>query len=124
MTTREELLGLSNEFVEAFNEQDMEKVLGLFADDGVFYHWDGSAHQGKDAIRECFKVMLDKKLAKTHFEETDVFADAETGKVTTAWNLTMSVQGAEKKVTGLDLLHWKDGKLVSKKTYAKTDAPK
>ncbi len=118
--TREELSTLTDQFVAAFNRQDLDGVMSFFAETAVYRDAYGKEHKGPAAIRKAFEPVLNGKLGKIHFKGDDRFIDADTGKVMDSWTLRMHMgEGAEKEasMTGLDLLYFVGGKLVTKATY-------
>ena len=44
---RAHLLDLTNRFVEAFNRNDLDAVMGFFADDGVYDYYDETGKSAK-----------------------------------------------------------------------------
>ncbi|MEX1034445.1 MAG: nuclear transport factor 2 family protein [Sneathiella sp.] len=117
---REKLSALTDKFVAAFNRQDIDDVMSFFADNAVYRDAYGKSHEGLDAIRKAFEPVLNGKLGKINFAAEDRFIDAGAGKVMDSWTLHMHMgEGAEKEasMTGLDLLYFDGGKLVTKTTY-------
>jgi ketosteroid isomerase-like protein len=118
--SRAELIDLTDRFVGAFNRQDMDEVMSFFAEDAVYKDPYGKNHEGKKAISKAFDPVLNGGLGKILFEGDDRFIDVDTGKVMDSWTLHMfRGEGAdkEKSMTGLDLLHFENGKLIRKFTY-------
>jgi uncharacterized protein (TIGR02246 family) len=120
---RAHLMDLTNRFVEAFNRNDLDAVMAFFADDGVYDEFNGRRNVGKAAIRAAFTPQFTGAYGEMKFIDEDMFVDAETGKVMASWRCTLSVKGEPTSWRGLDLMHFKDDKLVQKLTYAKTKVP-
>ena len=109
--SREKLSALTDQFVAAFNRQDIDAVMSFFAENAVYRDAYGKSHEGP---------VLNGKLGKINFAGEDRFIDAEAGKVMDSWVLHMHMgEGADKEasMTGLDLLSFEKDKLVRKTTY-------
>ena len=124
MTT--DLLAATTEFVDAFTNQDLEKIMGFFHADGVFRAIDGARSEGLEAIKS---VMGDILPTIERIEEHDSFIDAGQGdagqaKVVSEWTCYLNIKGKKYAWDGLDIIHWQDGKIVLKSTYAKTEKPR
>jgi len=121
--TREGLIEITRRFLEAFNREDLDAVMEFFADDGIYDEFNGKRNVGKDAIRAAFIPQFTGAFGRMRFLDEDLFADAATGKVMASWRCTLTVRGEPTSWRGLDLLHFSDGKLVQKLTYAKAKSP-
>ena len=64
-----------------------------------------------------------ERAPASRFVDEDLFADAAMGKVMTSWRCTLTIKGEPTSWRGLDLLHFSEGKLVQKLTYAKAKSP-
>lgn len=123
LTTREDLLELTENVAAAYNANDPEKVVALFADDGVFNHMDGRVYRGSDEILEVTKSIM--SFGRLSFAGEDVFVDEVEQKVLLHWTLTITTDDGSTLVSsGADILHWRDRELVLKSTFFKTEAPK
>ncbi|MGH7905409.1 MAG: nuclear transport factor 2 family protein, partial [Candidatus Binataceae bacterium] len=89
----------------------------------IYDEYNGRSNTGKAAIRAAFEPQFAGAYGKMRFIEDDLFADAESGRVMISWRCTLTVKGQPASWRGLDLLHFSDGKLVRKLTYAKAKAP-
>jgi len=121
--SRAELLDRARRFVAAFNRNDLDAVMAFFADDGIYDEFNGRRNVGRAAIRAAFAPQFTGAYGKMEFLDEDLFADAESGKVMASWRCTLSIKGQPTSWRGLDLLHFEQGKLVKKLTYAKAKAP-
>ena len=54
---RAELIELTNQFVDAFNRQNLDDVVSFFAEDAVYEDSRGGSHTGPDAIRTAFEPL-------------------------------------------------------------------
>ncbi len=119
--TREELCGLAIDFTEAFNRDDLDGVMSAFADDAVYFEYDGRISRGRDEIRKTFEPQFRGDFGKIRFLTEDLFADAETGKVMIRWECVSEHKNKVRAWRGLDLLHFEEGCLTEKHTYAKAE---
>lgn len=120
---RQRLLELTNDFMTAFNRNDLDAVMSFFTDDAVYDEFNGKLNQGKAAIRAAFTPQFSGAFGNMQFLDEDLFLDVETGKVMASWRCTLTVKGEPTAWRGLDLLHFQGDKLVRKITYAKAKAP-
>jgi ketosteroid isomerase-like protein len=120
---RQQLIDLTTRFVEAFNRNDLDTVMSFFADDAVYDEFNGTRNEGKAAIRAAFMPQFTGTFGTMQFLDEDLFVDANTGKVMASWRCTLEVHGRPTSWRGLDLLHFRGGKLVQKLTYAKAKVP-
>jgi hypothetical protein len=120
---RQELLDLTRRFVDAFNRNDLDTVMDFFADNSYYDEFNGRRNTGKDAIRAAFVPQFSGAFGKMQFIDEDAFADEHNGKVMASWRCTLTIKGEAVSWRGLDLLHFQDGKLIAKITYAKAKAP-
>jgi len=117
--TRSEIEQLTLDFTRAFNEDDLNAVMAYFAEDGIYDEFDGRRHVGAAAIRKAFEPQFSGTFGKVRFRQEDLFVDAETGKAMISWTCTLETKQGPAGWRGLDLLHWKAGRLAQKHTYAK-----
>ena len=121
--SREELGERVQDFTEAFNRESIDEVMAYFADDAIYDEFHGERHVGKPAIRAAFEPQFEGKYGRMRFHTEDMFLDVETGKAMISWMLTVESGDRAGGWRGLDLLYFRDGKLVEKHTYAKTHRP-
>ena len=119
--SKEELLALSTKVADAYNANDIEAIVSLFADDGVFCNGDGKSYTGLQEIRSANEEVL--QLGKLSFEGEEVFADVDDQKVLLGWVLTIAMADQEFVCRGLDVLHFSANKLTLKSTFFKTEMP-
>ena len=119
-----ELKDLTDRFVAAFNNHDLDAVMSFFTEDAVFEDLRGVPFEGTEAIRKAFKGLVTGGAGNIVFDEEDYFAEAGQDKVMTSWSLAMDIGGERKVMRGLDLLHWRGDKIALKTTYCKADAAK
>jgi ketosteroid isomerase-like protein len=117
--TRSEIEKLTLDFTAAFNRDDLDGVMSYFAADGIYDQVDGQHAVGQAAVRAAFTPQFAGAYGTMRFIQEDIFVDAEAGKSMISWTCTFETKRGPTGWRGLDLLHWKDGKLVHKLTYAK-----
>ena len=76
---RATLADLVVRFTEAFNQNDLEGVMALMAEDAVYEEFTGVINRGKAAIRAAFVPQFRGDFGKMRFEAEDLFVDATTG---------------------------------------------
>ncbi len=119
--SRPELEELTIRFTEAFNREDLDEVMSLMAEDAIYDEFNGKINRGKAAIREAFVPQFRGDYGVIRFHIEDQFVDAETGKALVRWLCTLQRDGRCREWRGLDILHFVDGLVKEKHTYAKTE---
>ncbi len=120
---RAALADLVARFTDAFNRDDLDGVLSFMAEDAVYDEYDGTRSVGKAAIRRAFEPQFRGDFGQIRFQAEDLFVDAEAGKALISWECTLESPGRAGGWRGLDILHFKAGKIIVKQTYAKTQKP-
>jgi ketosteroid isomerase-like protein len=120
---REDLIELTRRFADAFNRDDLDAVMAFFADDCVYEEFNGKRNTGKAVIRAAFEPQFTGAFGPMRFFDEDLFVDEKSGKVMASWRCTLTIKGEATSWRGLDLLHFVDGRLAAKLTYAKAKAP-
>ena len=113
-----ELHQLVLDFTEAFNRDDLEAVMSYFAEDAFYDEFHGRRSQGKPAIREAFEPQFSGAYGRIRFRTEDVFAEPESGKAVVRWLCVIERDGRKSAWRGLDVLRFRDGKLVSDEKVA------
>ena len=120
---RQELLNLTDKFVDAFNRMDLDAVVATFAKNGVYEDSTGGRHVGHDAIRTAFEPLVGGSRGKIHFEGEDTFVETENGKVLTSWRLSIDDGNKISTIRGVDVLQFEGEELIKKQAYMKVDKP-
>ena len=120
---RQELLALTDQFVDAFNRMSLDDVISFFAEDAVYEDSSGGRHVGRQAIRAAFEPLVGGSRGKIRFDGEDVFAEVETGKVLASWRLSLDNDGDVSVIRGIDVLEFQGSKLAKKLAYMKVDKP-
>ena len=120
---RDELIQLTNDFVDAFNRMNLDDVVSFFADDGIYEDSTGGRHIGHDAIRTAFEPLVGGSRGSIRFDGEDVFVETDTGKVLASWRLILDKDGEVSVIRGIDILEFEADKLKKKMAYMKADKP-
>jgi ketosteroid isomerase-like protein len=111
------------DFTEAFNREDIDEVMSYFAEDAIYDEFNDIRHEGLAAIRKAFEPQFSGTFGRMRFHTEDMFLDGDAGKAMIRWVLTLEDADRAGAYRGLDLLHFKYGKLVEKHTYCKAKIP-
>ena len=120
---RDQLIQLTNDFVDAFNRMNLDDVVSFFAEDGIYEDSTGGRHIGHDAIRTAFEPLVGGSRGSIRFDGEDVFVETDTGKVLTSWRLNLDKDGEVSVIRGIDILEFEANKLKKKMAYMKVDKP-
>ncbi len=120
---RQELLNMTDKFVDAFNRMSLDDVVATFAEDGIYEDSTGGRHVGHDAIRAAFTPLIGGAKGLIRFDGEDVFVEADSGKVLASWRLNLDNDGNVSVIRGLDVLQFRGDKLIKKMAYMKVDKP-
>ena len=137
------LASITETYVNSFNETDIDGVMEFFHPECVYVTLQGPEIRGYNAIREEFAQQFKGKLGDLRFPiEERIFDEAKQIAVIT-WdcvhdlappptrNLSLGflarvmrvLFGTKVRWHGLDVLHFKDGKIIRKSTFGKTPYP-
>jgi uncharacterized protein (TIGR02246 family) len=120
---RAKLIDLTRRFTDAFNRNDLDAVMALFSDDGIYDEFNGKRNRGKAAIRAAFVPQFSGAFGDMKFLEDDILVDAEASKAMISWRCTLSINGKLTSWRGLDLLNFDREYVTLKRTYSKAKAP-
>jgi ketosteroid isomerase-like protein len=120
---RATLRELTIRFTDAFNRDDLVGVMAMMAEDALYEEFTGTVSRGKPAIRAAFEPQFRGDHGKIRFETEDLFADAATGKALIRWVCRLETRRGPAAWRGLDILHFEDGLVKRKLTYAKAKVP-
>ncbi|MBU2551522.1 MAG: nuclear transport factor 2 family protein [Proteobacteria bacterium] len=124
MLSREEILAVMSDWNLAWERYDLDEVMNLFHEDIVFDNWTGGQARGKSALREAWASWFANNGGFT-FSHEDMFVDEAEQKVLYQWRLDWpstekGFEGRPESRRGVDIIHFKDGRIINKFTYAKT----
>jgi ketosteroid isomerase-like protein len=124
MLRGDQIRGALTDWNDAWNAHDLDKVMDLFHEDIVFENWTGALVQGKDALKMAWESWFCNH-GGFRFITEDIFVDEKEQKVLFQWSLEWpsiekGYKGREEKRRGVDVIHFRDGKISKKITYCKT----
>ncbi len=122
--SKDDLKKVLIEWYQSWNEHDLDNVMKLFHDDVLFVNWTGAIIKGKAALRRAWNQWFGNH-GGFRFTEKDTFIDETAQKVLFRWilewpSLEKGHEGRLEIREGVDILHFKDGKIIQKLTYSKT----
>ena len=108
----------------AWDNHDLEGVLELYHDDIYFENWTGGKAIGKEALKKAWGPWF-AQHGDFRFTEEETFIDEVEQKVLYRWKLDWpsleeNYKGRRETRRGVDVLHFRDGKIIQKLTYSKT----
>jgi len=124
MLTRSEIIKLLTKWSRAWAHHDLEGVMQLFHDDVLFENWTGATAQGKTNLLKAWIPWFENH-GNFRFSEEDTFVDEAEQKALYRWrldwpSLESGFEGQPEIRQGVDVLHFKNGKIIKKLTYSKT----
>jgi len=72
-------------FLDAFNTNDLDRVMTFFSEEAVYEPGDGKTHRGKAEIRAAFEPQFNGAFGAMRFDEHDRLIDAENRKAALRW---------------------------------------
>jgi ketosteroid isomerase-like protein len=124
MLSRQEITDALREWNRAWACHDLDGVMALFHEDVLFENWTGAKVVGKQALRDAWQPWF------THhggfrFTEEETFIDETQQKALYRWVLEWPsfekrFEGRPERRRGVDVLHFKDGRIIKKLSYSKT----
>jgi ketosteroid isomerase-like protein len=122
--SRDELIKAMTDWELAWNAHDIDGVMALFHDDVFFEHWHGARVRGKQALRDAWAPWF-ANHGGFRFTTEELIVDETAQKVLYRWqfdwpSLEKGYEGRPEKRRGVDVVHFRDGKIINKITYSKT----
>lgn len=119
-----EIIRNINEWLKYWNSHNLEGVMDLIHEDIVFENWNGSSVKGKKNLQRSWLPWFINH-GDFKFNTEDIFVDEQEQKVLFSWSLRWPslekyYKGKQEVRRGVDVLHFKDGKIYKKFTYSKT----
>jgi len=120
MLTRAEMSSAFATWGAAWNEHDLDGVMDLFHDEIYFENWNGGSVTGKENLREAWAPWF-ANHGDFRFTTEETFIDEVEQKMLFRWRLDSpsfekGQEGKHEARRGLDILHFRDGKIVEKLT--------
>ena len=122
--SRQEILDAMADWGRSWDEHDLDGVMNLFHEKVLFDNWTGGRARGKDALRQAWAPWF-ANHGGFRFITEDLFVDEDGQKVLFQWRLEWpsmekGLEGRPEKRWGVDVIHFKDGLIINKNTFAKT----
>ena len=122
--SRTKIVALFKDWLIAWNDHNLEEVLKLLHEDIVFENWTGKKIVGKNLLKKSWAPWF-LNHGNFKFIEEDLFFDEDEQKMLFMWRLEwpsqlITYKGKHEIRRGVDILHFKEGKLIHKLTYSKT----
>lgn len=124
MLSRREIEQSLRKWNQAWSNYDLEGVMELFHDEILFENWTGGMAIGKQAVRKAWADWFSNH-GGFRFTEEETFVDEAQQKALYRWQLDWpsfekGYEGKPEARRGVDVIHFKDGKIFKKLTYSKT----
>ena len=124
MLDREQTISTLTRWSDAWNEHDLDRVMELLHDEVEFENWTGGSVKGKEALRQAWAPWF-ANHGGFRFTTEDLFVDEKAGKVLFRWFLDWPStekghEGKTERRRGVDVMHFRDGRIIKKYTYSKT----
>ncbi len=122
--TRNEIEALWDNWNNAWDNHDLEEVIKLVHDDIYFDNWTGGNAKGKKRLRDAWHDWF-LNHGNFQFFQEEIFIDVQDQKLLYRWELVWpsfakGYEGKQEKRRGVDVIHFKEGKIIKKLTYSKT----
>ncbi len=122
--TRTEIEHFWNNWNAAWDNHDLDEVMEFFHDDIYFDNWTGGSAEGKKQLRQAWQDWF-LNHGNFKFIQEEIFIDVEDQKLLYRWILEWpsfekGYEGEPEKRRGVDVIHFKNGKIINKLTYSKT----
>jgi len=106
---------LTEKYIEAFNNKDLDKCAELFIDDFALEDPVVKRIEGKKEVLEAMKGIFDSCNA-LDFSAKNIYQDNQTTIIEFILKLDKTV------LTGTDIIEWQDNKIIELRAYL--DIPK
>jgi len=122
--SRSDIRNLLKKWNQAWDRHDLDGVMQLFHEDVLFDNWTGASARGRDNLQKAWAAWFENH-GGFRFTGEDTFIDETEQKVLYRWQLDWpsmerGFEGKHESRRGVDVLHFKDGKIIEKLTYSKT----
>jgi ketosteroid isomerase-like protein len=123
MLYRKDIEDSLQKWYRAWSNHDFKEVMELFHDEIFFENWTGGKAIGKEALMKAWSEWFAKK--DFQFTEEETFIDEAQQKALYRWQLDWpsfepGYEGKREIRRGVDVIHFKEGKIIRKLTYSKT----
>ena len=122
--TRNQLASALREWNQAWDNHDLQGVMALFHDEVTFDNWTGGIVRGKAALEKAWAPWF-ANHGGFRFIEEETFIDEKEQKALYRWRLEWPSfekgrEGRPEERRGVDVIHFRDGRIINKFTYSKT----
>lgn len=122
--SKTELIEALDNWNQSWEDYDLDGVMALFHDDIIFDNWTGGQARGKENLQKAWDPWF-KNNQGFKFIKEDAFVDVEDQKILYQWRLEWlsnekGYEGKPETRRGIDVIHFKEGKIIQKLTYSKT----
>jgi steroid delta-isomerase-like uncharacterized protein len=113
-------------FADAWNRHDVDALMSMMTDDGVFEasagnDVDGERHVGREAVRAAYAAVF-AEYPDAHWGGARYFVNGDRG--VSEWTFTGTrADGKRVEVNGCDLLTFRGGKIALKNSFRKNRPP-
>jgi ketosteroid isomerase-like protein len=121
-----DLLQLLQRFADAWNRHDLDALMSMMTDDGVFDasagpDVNGQRREGTQAVRAAYALVFET-FPDAHWANARHFVAGDRG--VSEWTFTGTRNdGTRVEVTGCDLITFRYGKVAIKNSYRKNRSP-
>jgi ketosteroid isomerase-like protein len=122
----QELLTLMGEFAQAWNRHDLDALMTMMTDDGVFETSGGSSVEGErvvgqEDVRSAFAAVFEK-FPDAQWGGAQHVVSGDRGFSQWTFSGTMA-DGTRVEVNGCDLFTFREGKIAVKNSFRKDRTP-
>jgi ketosteroid isomerase-like protein len=114
----DEVLALSEKFLAAWNEQDVEKTVNCYTEDCLYLDPNTRGHvEGRDALRRYLTRLFEKWTMHWTLREFHSFGAEKGGAFLWHASLTPVAGGPTAEIDGMDFVQIEDGLLKRNEVY-------
>ena len=116
--TKQEISNFWDEWNRAWDNHDLDQVMEFFHADIYFENWTGGYLRGKKDLRKGWADWFSNH-GNFKFIQEEIFIDEDEQKLLYRWLLEWpsfekGYEGRQEKRRGVDVIHFKDGKIINK----------
>lgn len=121
-----DLIKLLERFADAWNRHDVDALVSMMTDDGVFESSAGDAvngtrYEGKQAVRAAYQAVF-QTYPDARWANPRHFVTGSRG--VSEWTFTGTLKdGKRVEVTGCDIFTFRDGRIALKNSFRKNRPP-
>jgi len=125
-SSERDLERLLESFADAWNRHDVDALMSMMTEDGVFEasagnDVNGQRHEGQKAVRAAYEAVF-AQYPDARWNHPRHFVKGDRG--VSEWTFTGTMKdGKRVEVTGCDLFTFRNGKIAVKNSYRKNRPP-